>query len=184
VSWADVARAAEVDALDVEYDFEIEGSTYPFGTHVAVVEVDADTGETRLIRHIAVDDCGVVLNPMLAAGQIHGGVAQGAAQALFEEVVYDETGSPLTSSLATYGFPSAAELPSYETSHTETPTPRNPLGAKGIGEAGTIGSIPAVQNAVVDALAHLGVRHLDMPATPERVWRAIADATSPPSRDR
>jgi carbon-monoxide dehydrogenase large subunit len=178
VSWAELAQTGvEGDALDVEYDFEIEESSYPFGTHVAVVEVDTDTGEARLVRHVAVDDCGVVLNPMLAAGQVHGGIAQGAAQALFEEVVYDETGSPLTSSLGTYGFPSAAELPSYETSHTETPTPRNPLGAKGIGEAGTIGSIPAVQNAVVDALAHLGVRHLDMPATPERVWRAIADAT-------
>jgi carbon-monoxide dehydrogenase large subunit len=184
VSWAELTHAAESDALDVEYDFEIEGSTYPFGTHVAVVEVDALTGETSLVRHVAVDDCGVVLNPMLAAGQVHGGIAQGAAQALFEEVVYDETGSPLTSSLATYGFPSAAELPSYETAHTETPTSRNPLGAKGIGEAGTIGSIPAVQNAVVDALAHLGVHHLDMPATPERVWRAIADATSPLPRDR
>jgi carbon-monoxide dehydrogenase large subunit len=183
VSWAELARAiadgtAEGDALDVEYDFEIEESSYPFGTHVAVVEVDTDTGETRLVRHVAVDDCGIVLNPMLVAGQVHGGIAQGAAQALFEEVVFDETGSPLTSSLATYGFPSAAELPSYETGHTETPSPRNPLGAKGIGEAGTIGSIPAVQNAVVDALAHLGVRHLDMPATPERVWRALTDATA------
>ena len=182
VSWAELVRAvahrpSDESALDVEYDFEIEESTYPFGTHVAVVEIDAETGETRLLRHVAVDDCGVVLNPILAAGQVHGGIAQGAAQALFEEVVYDDSGSPLTSNLATYAFPSAAELPSFETSHTETPTSRNPLGAKGIGEAGTIGAIPAVQNAVVDALSHLGVRHLDMPATPERVWRAIADAT-------
>jgi carbon-monoxide dehydrogenase large subunit len=182
LSWAELARAGahepggEGTPLDVEYDFEIQESTYPFGTHVAVVEVDTETGDARLVRHVAVDDCGIVLNPMLAEGQVHGGIAQGVAQALFEEVVYDETGSPLTSNLATYAFPSAAELPSFETTHTETPTSRNPLGAKGIGEAGTIGSIPAVQNAVVDALAHLGVRHLDMPTTPERVWHAIADA--------
>ena len=181
VSWAEVARAAagieDPDrALDVEHDFETPESTYPFGTHVAVVEVDAATGDARLRRHVAVDDCGVVLNPMLAEGQVQGGIAQGVAQALFEEMVYDETGSPLTSNLTTYASPSAAELPSFETAHTETPTPRNPLGAKGIGEAGTTGAIPAVQNAVVDALADLGVRHLDMPTTPERIWRAIADA--------
>jgi carbon-monoxide dehydrogenase large subunit len=178
VAWRDVARAAveEDEALDVEHDFEIADSTYPFGTHVAVVEVDAETGETRLVRHVAVDDCGVILNPMLVQGQVHGGIAQGAAQALFEAVEHDELGTPLTSNLTTYAFPSAAEFPSFETANTETPTPMNPLGAKGIGEAGTIGAIPAVQNAVVDALAHLGVRHLDMPATPERVWRAIARA--------
>jgi aerobic carbon-monoxide dehydrogenase large subunit len=182
MSWAELAR--EVDGatddggggLDVEHDFEIDGSTYPFGTHVAVVEVDAETGDARLARHVAVDDCGVVLNPILVEGQVHGGVAQGAAQALYEAVHYDETGTPTTSTLATYAFPSAAELPSFTTARTETPTPLNPLGAKGIGEAGTIGAIPAVQNAVVDALAHLGVRHLDMPASPERVWRALADA--------
>jgi carbon-monoxide dehydrogenase large subunit len=184
VSWAELARAVAdraklpegIDAgLDVEHDFEIQDSTYPFGTHVALVEVDAETGDARLLRHVAVDDCGLVLNPMLVRGQVHGGVAQGVAQALFEAVVYDETGTPMTSNLSTYAFPSTAELPSIETASTETPTPRNPLGAKGIGESGTIGAIPAVQNAVVDALAHLGVRHLDMPATPERVWRAIVD---------
>jgi carbon-monoxide dehydrogenase large subunit len=191
-TWAEVARAAaeRLDPastavgvavgteLDVEHDFEISDSTYPFGTHVAVVEVDAETGETRLLRHVAVDDCGTVLNPMLVEGQVHGGIAQGAAQALFEGVEYDEFGTPLSANLTTYAFPSAAEFPSFETASTETPTPRNPLGAKGIGEAGTIGAIPAVQNAVVDALAHLGVRHLDMPATPERVWRAIVRARS------
>ncbi len=175
-TWPDVARAAAngTEPLDAEHDFEIEDSTYPFGTHVAVVEVDADTGSTRLVRHVAVDDCGTVLNPMLVEGQVHGGIAQGVAQALFEGVEFDEVGTPLTGNLTTYAFPSAAELPSFETSTTETPTPLNPLGAKGIGEAGTIGAFPAVQNAVVDALAHLGVRHLDTPATPERVWRAIA----------
>jgi carbon-monoxide dehydrogenase large subunit len=175
VSWAEVARVPEA-VLDVEHDFELEDSTYPFGTHVAVVEVDLETGETRLLRHVAVDDCGVILNPMLVEGQVHGGIAQGAAQALFEEVVYDETGTLLTSNLTTYAFPGAADLPSFETGNTETPTPRNPLGAKGVGEAGTIGAIPAVQNAVVDALAHLGVRHVDMPASPERVFDAIARA--------
>ena len=117
-----------------------------------------------------------MLNPLLAEGQVHGGIAQGAAQALFEEVRYDEDGNPLTANLADYAFPSAAELPSFEVIHMETPTPVNPLGAKGIGESGTIGSTPAVQNAVVDAVAHLGVRHIDMPASAEKVWRAIAAA--------
>ena len=130
----------------------------------------------NLQRIVAVDDCGRVLNPLLAEGQVHGGLAQGIAQALFEEFAYDADGTPLTATLADYLVPSAAELPSFETAHTETPTPLNPLGAKGIGESGTIGSTPAVQNAVVDAVAHLGVRHIDMPCTPERVWRAIQDA--------
>jgi aerobic carbon-monoxide dehydrogenase large subunit len=178
-TWTDIARAAAPDCpLDVENDFEIQDSTYPFGTHVAVVEVDSETGDARLVRHAAVDDCGTVLNPMLVQGQVHGGIAQGAAQALYEEVVYDELGTLMTGNLTTYAFPSAAELPSFETASTETPTPANPLGAKGIGEAGTIGAIPAVHNAVVDALAHLGVRHVDMPASPERVWRAIVEARS------
>jgi carbon-monoxide dehydrogenase large subunit len=152
--------------------------TYPFGAHVALVEVDLETGDVRLLRHIAVDDCGRILNPLLVEGQVHGGLAQGIAQALFEEFVYDADGTPLTATLADYLVPSAAELPTYETAHTETPTPVNPLGAKGIGESGTIGSTPAVQNAVVDAVAHLGVRHIDMPCTPERVWRAIRAARS------
>jgi len=141
-----------------------------------VVEVDVDTGELRLIRMVAVDDCGRILNPLLVEGQVHGGVAQGAAQALYEEVVYDESGNPMTASLMSYGFPSAAEFPSFETGHTQTPTHMNPLGAKGIGESGTIGSTPAVWNAAVDALSHLGVRNIDMPLTPERVWRAIRGA--------
>jgi len=127
-------------------------------------------------RHVACDDAGTMVNPMLLAGQVHGGVAQGVAQALYEEVRYDADGNPITSNLADYGMISAAELPSFEVIHMETPTPINPLGAKGIGESGTIGATPAVQNAVVDALAPYGVRHLDMPATPERVWRAIQAA--------
>jgi carbon-monoxide dehydrogenase large subunit len=150
--------------------------TYPFGAHVSVVEVDTETGAVHLLRHVAVDDCGRVLNPLLTEGQVHGGLAQGIAQALFEEFSYDADGTPLTTTLADYLMPSAAELPSYETAHTETPTPLNPLGAKGIGESGTIGSTPAVQNAIVDAVAHFGVRHIDMPCTPERVWRAIQEA--------
>ncbi|MEO6318697.1 MAG: molybdopterin cofactor-binding domain-containing protein, partial [Acidimicrobiales bacterium] len=150
--------------------------TFPFGAHVAVVDVDTDIGKVVLRRHIAVDDAGRILNPLLADGQRHGGIAQGAAQALLEEVRYDLDGNPVTSNLADYAAISAAELPSFELVAMETPTDINPLGAKGIGESGTIGSTPAVQSAVVDALTHLGVRHVDMPATPERVWRAIQAA--------
>jgi carbon-monoxide dehydrogenase large subunit len=127
---------------------------------------------------VAVDDCGTVLNPLLVEGQQHGGVAAGAGQALYEEVGYDADGNPVTSNLAEYAIPSAAELPSFEVMSTETPTPLNPLGAKGIGEAATIGSTPAIQNAVIDAVAHLGVRHIDLPCTPERVWRTIRDAAA------
>jgi carbon-monoxide dehydrogenase large subunit len=147
-----------------------------------VVEVDLDTGHVRVVRHVAVDDCGTVINPLLVEGQQHGGVAAGIGQALYEEVRHDEEGNPLTATLADYGIPTAAELPSFDVRSTETPTPLNPLGAKGIGEAATIGSTPAVQNAVIDALAHLGVRHLDLPCTPERVWQAIraAEAGTPP----
>jgi carbon-monoxide dehydrogenase large subunit len=134
----------------------------------------------RPLRHIAVDDCGRIVNPLLVTGQQHGGIAQGMAQALWEEVVFDADGNPLTTNLADYAMPSAAEVPSFETYNTETPTPRNPLGAKGIGESGTIGSTPSVHNAVIDAVAHLGVRHIAMPCTPERVWRAIQSARSSP----
>jgi carbon-monoxide dehydrogenase large subunit len=162
--------------LRAQNDFEMEDSTYPFGAHIAVVEVDTETGKVKLIRHVAVDDCGRRINPMLVDGQIHGGIAQGAAQALFESFVYDELGNPLTSSLATYAMPSAADLPSFVTVPLETHTTRNPLGAKGVGEGGTIGAGPAVQNAVIDALSHLGIRHIDMPMSPDRVWRAISDA--------
>ncbi|MGH9036853.1 MAG: xanthine dehydrogenase family protein molybdopterin-binding subunit [Acidimicrobiia bacterium] len=175
LSWAELAQAGD-EPLAASERWGQFANTYPFGAHVAVVEVDTDTGSVSLQRIVAVDDCGRILNPLLVTGQVHGGLAQGIAQALFEEFTYDEDGMPLTSTLADYLFPSAAEFPSFETAHTETPTPHNPLGAKGIGESGTIGSTPAVQSAVVDALAHLGVRHIDMPATPERVWRAIQDA--------
>ena len=174
--WADVAAAVS-ETLFVENDFEQHGATFPFGTHIAVVEVDADTGEVTLERLVAVDDAGFLLNPLLAHGQIHGGLAAGAAQALMEEVHYDPDGNLLTSNFADYGVISTAELPSFEVHESVTPTPRNPLGAKGIGESGTVGSTPAVQNAVVDALSHLGIRHLDMPASPEKVWTAIASST-------
>jgi carbon-monoxide dehydrogenase large subunit len=178
--WSELSAAAVVEGepLDIESTFTASGATFPFGAHVAVVEVDTDTGQVRLVRHIACDDAGRVLNPLILEGQIHGGIAQGAAQALLEEVRYDADGNPVTSNLAEYAFPSAAELPSFDIVHMETPTPLNPLGAKGIGESGTIGSTPAVQSAVIDALVHLGVRHIDMPATPERVWRAIAAAAN------
>lgn len=171
-SWAEVAAAAS-ETLFVENDFEQHGATFPFGTHVAVVEVDTGTGEVRLERLVAVDDAGTLLNPLLAHGQIHGGLAAGAAQALIEEVHYDSDGNLLTSNFADYGVISTTELPSFEVHESVTPTPLNPLGAKGIGESGTVGSTPAVQNAVVDALSHLGIRHLDMPASPQKVWSAM-----------
>jgi carbon-monoxide dehydrogenase large subunit len=150
--------------------------TFPFGVHIAVVEIDAETGHTDLVRYIAVDDCGNQINPLVVEGQVHGGIVQGVAQALWEEAVYDEDGQLMTSSLLDYLVPSAAELPSFELDHTVTPSPTNPLGVKGIGEAGTIGSAPAVINAVVDALSHLGITDITMPATPERVWAAIQEA--------
>ena len=177
LTWAEVAAAAP-DGLAAAVDFKVDGATFPFGAHVSVVEVDTETGAVRPVRHIAVDDCGRIVNPLLVTGQQHGGIAQGMAQALWEQVVYDADGNPLTANLADYAMPSAAEFPSFETANTETPTHRNPLGAKGIGESGTIGSTPSVHNAVIDAVAHLGVRHIAMPCTPERVWRAIESARS------
>ncbi len=181
LTWAELAELAMTnegggEPLAGEFDFTQAGATFPFGAHIAVVEVDTETGFVQFIRHIAVDDCGRVLNPLLVRGQQHGGIAQGAAQALWEQFVYDADGNPLTSTLAEYAMPSAAEFPSFETANTETPTPLNVLGAKGIGESGTIGAMPSVQNAVVDAVSHLGVRHIDMPCTPERVWQAIRAA--------
>ena len=143
---------------------------------MAVAEVDTETGRTVLRRVVTVDDAGTVINPLLAEGQRHGGIAQGAAQAFLEEVIYDADGNPLTATLADYPFLSATEVPSFELADMATPTSYNPLGVKGIGEAGSIGATPAVQNAVIDALAHLGVRHIDLPATPQRVWRALQEA--------
>ncbi len=186
VTWVELAAASqdatklpdglEPGPLRHELDFDGTDSTFPFGAHVSVVEVDTETGRVKMLRHIAVDDCGRILNPMLVRGQQHGGIAQGAAQALYEQVMYDDDGNPITSNLADYAIPSAAELCSFETSNTQTDSPRNPLGAKGIGESGTIGSTPAIQNAVIDAVSHLGVIHIDMPCTAERVWTAINNA--------
>ena len=172
-SGVSLAELAEQERLFVHTTFSAPGATFPFGAHVAVVEVDADTGKATIERIVTVDDAGTILNPLLAEGQRHGGIAQGATQALYEEFVYDEDGNPLTASFAEYAFPAATELPSFELVDMATPTTYNPLGAKGIGEAGSIGATPAVQNAVVDAVAHLGVRHIDLPTTPLRVWRAI-----------
>jgi carbon-monoxide dehydrogenase large subunit len=176
-SWADLAVAEKAAGGLVHSDvIGVAGATFPFGAHVAIVEVDIETGKVRHIDHTACDDAGTVLNPMLLEGQIHGGVAQGAAQALMEEVRYDDDANPITSNLADYAFISAAELPSVRVVHMETPTPINLIGAKGIGESGTIGSTPALQSAVIDALAHLNVRHIDMPTTAEKVWAAVQSA--------
>jgi aerobic carbon-monoxide dehydrogenase large subunit len=176
LTWAEVAAQAGPAGLAAEVDFRAASPTFPFGAHLAVVEVDTQTGKATLIRHITVDDAGKVLNPVLAEGQRHGGIAQGVAQALLEEMRYDGEGNPLTSTLADYAAITATELPSFELLAMETPTSLNALGVKGIGEAGTIGATPAVHNAVIDAVAHLGVRHIDMPATPQRVWAAINEA--------
>jgi aerobic carbon-monoxide dehydrogenase large subunit len=171
-----LTELAATERLLIRTVFSQPGATFPFGTHVAVVEVDTETGKAELRRVITVDDAGTILNPLLAEGQRHGGIGQGAAQALLEEVVYDDAGNPLTTSFADYPFLSATEVPSFELADMATPTTYNPLGAKGIGEAGSIGSTPAVQNAVVDAVAHLGVRHIDMPVTSRRVWQALQAA--------
>ncbi len=171
-SWAEIAGET-AEPLVGHSDFVQAGATFPFGAHIAVVEVDTETGHTTVERIVAVDDAGIIINPLLAAGQIHGGLAQGIAQALLEEIRYDEDGNPQTSNLADYTAISMMEVPTYERSFTETSTPHNPLGAKGIGEAGSIGSTAAVQSAVVDALTPFGIRHLDMPLTPERIWSAL-----------
>src|SRR5580692_6383199 len=176
LTWAQVAEHADGGLIIANVRFTADRPTFPFGTHLSVVEVDTETGKVTLLRHITADDAGPVLNPVLMEGQRHGGIAQGAAQALCEEVLYDADGNPLTSTLADYAAITAAELPSFELLTSETPTPVNPLGVKGIGEAGTIGSTPAVHNAVIDAVSYLGVRHIDMPLTPERVWTAISEA--------
>jgi carbon-monoxide dehydrogenase large subunit len=180
LTWADLAgrlvERGRLAELQVEHDFKPDTGTFPFGAHVAVVEVDTETGAVELTRLVAVDDAGTIISPILAEGQRHGGIASGVAQALHEEFVYDEEGNPLTGSFLNYTFPSAAELPSFELLPMETPTPVNELGAKGIGESGTIGATPAVLNATVDALLPFGVREVQMPVSGERVWRALEAA--------
>ncbi|TQJ07077.1 xanthine dehydrogenase family protein molybdopterin-binding subunit [Lapillicoccus jejuensis] len=178
IGWGEVAARSREDGepLRADHDFTPENATFPFGAHVSVVEVDTETGLVTPTRHVAVDDCGRILNPLLVEGQQHGGIAQGMSQALWEEFCYDDAGQPVTATFADYGIPAATEVPSFETANTETPTHLNPLGAKGIGESATVGSTPAVHNAVVDALSHLGVRHVDMPLTPQRVVEAVRRA--------
>jgi aerobic carbon-monoxide dehydrogenase large subunit len=179
LAWAELAERAagdgRLDELKAQHDFQAP-PTFPFGVHIAVVEVDVETGKVELQRLVAVDDAGTLINPMIAEGQVHGGVFTGVAQALYEEFVYDEEGNPLTGTFVGYAFPSPADLPGWETIEMETPTPANELGVKGIGESGTIGATPAVWNAVLDALAPYGVRHVDMPCNGENVWRALQEA--------
>jgi carbon-monoxide dehydrogenase large subunit len=181
ISWADLAARASADErlpeLKAEHEFQA-APTFPFGAHVAVVEVDTETGRVELRRLVAVDDAGTLINPLIAQGQVHGGIAAGVGQALYEDFVYDDEGNPLTGTFVGYAFPSSADLPSWEAVEMETPTPVNALGAKGIGESGTIGATPAVHNAVVDALMPLGVRNVDLPANGENVWRAIQKANA------
>jgi carbon-monoxide dehydrogenase large subunit len=164
--------------LEAHTTYDPPNFSWPFGTHMCVVEVDTETGKVEVVKYVAVDDCGNQINPLIVEGQVHGGVIQGLAQALFEEAVYDDDGNLRTSTLAEYLVPAASDVPSLITDHTYTPSPTNPLGVKGIGEAGTIGAAPAVINAVVDALSHLGVRDVTMPASPLRVWETIQAATT------
>jgi aerobic carbon-monoxide dehydrogenase large subunit len=159
--------------LSATYFFEPKNFTFPFGTHIVVVEIERETGEINFLRYVAVDDCGKVINPMLVDGQLHGGIVQSLGQALYEEVVYDEQGQLVTGTLMDYAIPRATQIPWMELDRTETPSPVNPLGVKGVGEAGTIGATPAIVGAIVDALAPFGIRHLDMPVKPEHVWNII-----------
>jgi carbon-monoxide dehydrogenase large subunit len=179
VSFTEVAAAANLSntlppgiepGLETTVFFEPEACLFPFGTHICVVEIDKETGEAKLTRFIAVDDCGRQINPLLVQGQVHGGIAQGVGQAMWEQVVYDENGQLLTSTFMDYAMPIATEFPPFELDHTVTLTPLNPLGVKGVGEAGTIGSTPAVVSAVADALS---VAHVDMPFTAEKLWKII-----------
>ena len=162
--------------LSATYFFEPKNFTFPFGTHIAVVEIDRETGEIHFQRYVAVDDCGKVINPMLVDGQVQGGIVQALGQALFEEIVYDDQGQLVSGTLMDYSVPRASNIPWMELDRTETPTDVNPMGVKGVGEAGTIGATPAIVAAVVDALSPYGIRHLDMPIKPENIWRIIGKA--------
>jgi carbon-monoxide dehydrogenase large subunit len=182
VTIQDVALAAHIardippgmePGLSATHFFEPTNFTFPFGTHIAVVEIDRETGDIKFLRYVAVDDCGKVINPMLVEGQVHGGIVQSIGQAMFEELVYDDQGQLVTGTLMDYAVPKAAMSPWFELDRTETPSPVNPLGVKGVGEAGTIGATPAIVNAIVDALEPFGVRHVDMPVKPEKIWRII-----------
>jgi aerobic carbon-monoxide dehydrogenase large subunit len=193
LSWGEIILAAYTarsipagfePGMEATHFFEPSNFTFPFGTHIAAVEVDPETGETKIEKYVAVDDCGNVINPLLVDGQVQGGIAQGLSQAMYEEMVYNEDGQPVTGSLMDYAVPKAVHIPEFILDRTVTPTPVNPMGVKGVGEAGTIASTPCMVNAVCDALAPLGINNIDMPLKPERVWRAIAAAqaaTPPPS---
>jgi carbon-monoxide dehydrogenase large subunit len=182
LSWGELAGEAFIaknlpdglePGLEASSFFEPQNFTFPFGTHIVAAEVDKDTGRVAIKKYIAVDDCGVQVNPLLVEGQLQGGIAHSIGQALFEQTVYDENGQLLTGEFMDYAIPRAKDIPEYVLGHTVTPSPSNPLGIKGVGEAGTIGATPAIANAVIDALEPLGIAHLDLPLTPERVWRAI-----------
>ena len=162
--------------LDSEATYDPENFSFPHGTHLCATEVDTETGQVRIRSYVCVDDIGHVVNPLIVDGQVHGGLAQGIAQALYEEAVHDESGTLINASFSEYLVPSAVDLPTFTTGRTETPATTNPLGVKGVGEAGTIGAAPAIANAVMDALSPLGIRHLDLPLTPEKIWRAIRQA--------
>src|SRR4029077_1677219 len=185
VSFAEMAVAAyhaktlppnTQPGLVATHFWETPNFTFPFGAHIVVTEVDRETGAIQIRRYVCVDDCGRIINPLIVDGQVHGGVAQGLGQALWEQAVYDDSGQLITGELTDYALPRASRMPWIESSHTETPTPVNPLGVKGVGEAGTIGCSPAVVNSVVDALSPLGVKHIDMPLTPEKIWKLIQEA--------
>jgi carbon-monoxide dehydrogenase large subunit len=178
---AHLARSIPADmepGLSATSFFEPKNFTFPFGTHIAVVEIDRETGEVHFQRYVAVDDCGRIINPMLVHGQVHGGIVQSIGQALYEEVVYDDQGQLVTGTLMDYAVPKAIMIPHMELDSTVTPSPVNPLGVKGVGEAGTIGATPAIVSAVVDALAPFGVRHVDMPLKPETIWQIIRKSSA------
>jgi carbon-monoxide dehydrogenase large subunit len=182
LGWSDLGPAAYVaknlppgaePGIEASTFFEPENFTFPFGTHIVAVEVDRETGEVQIVKYIGVDDCGPLINPLLVEGQVQGGIAHSIGQVLFERTVYDEQGQLVTGELMDYPVARAQDIPRYQLGHTVTPSPGNPLGIKGVGEAGTIGATPAIANAVMDALHAVGVRHIDLPLTPEKIWRAI-----------
>ncbi|GAC1321801.1 MAG: hypothetical protein NVSMB2_18790 [Chloroflexota bacterium] len=185
VTWQEVARVAadpaqlpdgQTPGLEAFERFDVPHELWPFGTHLAVVRIDRDTGAVKIERIVAVDDCGTVVNPLIVEGQVQGGIAQAVGQAMIEQVVFDDQGQLLSGSLGDYAVPRAGDMPLLELDHTVTPTPLNPIGAKGVGEAGTNGLPPAIANAVIDALSPLGIEHLDLPYTADRVWTAIQGA--------
>jgi len=182
IGWPELAGEAYVaknlpaglePGLEASSFYEPQNFTFPFGTHIVAVDIDRDTGHVAITKYVAVDDCGPQINPLIVEGQVQGGIAHSIGQVLFEQTIYDENGQLLTGELMDYALPRATDIPEYILGSTVTPSPVNPLGIKGVGEAGTIGATPAIANAVLDALQPLGVTHLDLPMTPERVWRAI-----------